>query len=126
MNRKPSTPLITPHPVLTRALTKQVQEDREAQRDLATKFGLTNGEPDRLMGVGPEYVHAAFNRSLSRLGVQHVDLYHSGSHRSAIRFSVSSAALCISASCKVKVIMCEEVYQTVHAYTMRADKAAKM
>jgi aryl-alcohol dehydrogenase-like predicted oxidoreductase len=77
VNRKPSAPLITPHPVLTRALAKQVQEDWEAQRDLAKKFCLTNGEPGRLMGVGPAFVHAAFNRSLSRLGVEHVVLYHS-------------------------------------------------
>jgi aryl-alcohol dehydrogenase-like predicted oxidoreductase len=89
--REPQTfrPAYNPRPVLTRALAKQVQEDREVQRDLATEFGLANGEPGRLMRVGPEYVHVAFNRSLSRLGVEHVFLYHS--HRVDPTFPIEYA-----------------------------------
>jgi len=43
---------------------------------LATKFGLGHGEPDRDVKADPEYVREAFNRSLSRLGVDCVDLYY--------------------------------------------------
>ena len=43
---------------------------------IATKFGLAHGEPDRFVKADPEYVHEAFNKSLSRLGVDHVDLYY--------------------------------------------------
>jgi aryl-alcohol dehydrogenase-like predicted oxidoreductase len=43
---------------------------------LATKFGLAGGDPSRVVNGDPEYVHAAFNKSLSRLGVDYVDLYY--------------------------------------------------
>ena len=43
---------------------------------LATKFGLAHGEPDKVAKADPEYVHEAFNKSLSRLGVDYVDLYY--------------------------------------------------
>ena len=43
---------------------------------LATKFGLVRGEPNRFVKANPEYVHEAFNKSLSRLGVDRVDLYY--------------------------------------------------
>ena len=43
---------------------------------LATKFGLAHGEPGRLVKANPEYVHEAFNKSLSRLGVDYIDLYY--------------------------------------------------
>lgn len=46
---------------------------------LATKFGILV-DPDMLMPAGvngaPDYVRAAIDRSLSRLGVDHVDLYY--------------------------------------------------
>ena len=45
---------------------------------LATKFGLGHADPDRAVRVkaDPEYVQEAFNKSLSRLGVDYVDLYY--------------------------------------------------
>jgi aryl-alcohol dehydrogenase-like predicted oxidoreductase len=43
---------------------------------LATKFGSVSGDPERVVNGDPEYVHAAFNKSLSNLGVDYVDLYY--------------------------------------------------
>jgi aryl-alcohol dehydrogenase-like predicted oxidoreductase len=42
---------------------------------LATKFGFRS-EPGRLIDGRPEYVKQAFEKSLSRLGVDHIDLYY--------------------------------------------------
>ncbi|PCH44696.1 Aldo/keto reductase [Wolfiporia cocos MD-104 SS10] len=42
---------------------------------LATKFGLRYS-PTRTVNGDPEYVHEAFEKSLSRLGVDSVDLYY--------------------------------------------------
>ncbi|PCH44692.1 Aldo/keto reductase [Wolfiporia cocos MD-104 SS10] len=42
---------------------------------LATKFGLRSS-PTRTVNGDPEYVHKAFEKSLSRLGVDSVDLYY--------------------------------------------------
>ena len=51
--------------------------DRRDDVVLATKFGNVFGE-DGLQGINgrPEYVHAAMDRSLARLDVDHVDLYY--------------------------------------------------
>ncbi|MGH3888668.1 MAG: aldo/keto reductase [Pseudonocardiaceae bacterium] len=61
---------------------KLVGEAIAARRDevvLATKFGILV-DPDTLWPVGvngsPDYVRAAIDRSLTRLGVDHVDLYY--------------------------------------------------
>jgi len=57
----------------------QLRFKKTGKRDeifLATKFGLGHGEPDRIVKADPEYVHEAFNKSLSRLGVDYVDLYY--------------------------------------------------
>ena len=43
---------------------------------LATKFGGGSGDPNRIIKADPEYVHEAFNKSLSRLGVDYVDLFY--------------------------------------------------
>ncbi|CAL1708523.1 unnamed protein product [Somion occarium] len=43
---------------------------------LATKFGLDSNIPGRTVCGDPEYVPKAFQRSLSRLGTDHVDLYY--------------------------------------------------
>ncbi|KAH9930536.1 Aldo/keto reductase [Epithele typhae] len=45
---------------------------------LATKFGFTIGNPDAKKPISgdPEYVHASMAKSLSRLGVDSVDLYY--------------------------------------------------
>src|SRR5580765_8207306 len=51
--------------------------DRRDEVVLATKFGNTWGE-EGFRGISgrPEYVHEAMDRSLARLGVDHVDLYY--------------------------------------------------
>jgi aryl-alcohol dehydrogenase-like predicted oxidoreductase len=43
---------------------------------LATKFGFLHSEPNRKVKADPEFVHEAFNNSLSKLGVDYVDLYY--------------------------------------------------
>jgi len=61
---------------------KLVGEAITGRRDevmLATKFGiLVDPETSRPRGVdgSPDYVRAAIDRSLTRLGVEHVDLYY--------------------------------------------------
>ena len=49
---------------------------KRAEIFLATKFGFAHGEPNRVVKADPEYVHEAFNKSLSRLGVDYIDLYY--------------------------------------------------
>ncbi|HZX07497.1 aldo/keto reductase [Kribbella sp.] len=53
--------------------------DRRDEVFLATKFGIT-GDPrnpaDRGVSGAPEYVRSAIDRSLRRLGTDHVDLYY--------------------------------------------------
>lgn len=44
---------------------------------LATKFGGRSGiGGDRTINADPDYVRKAFDRSLSRLGVDYIDLYY--------------------------------------------------
>ena len=43
---------------------------------LATKFGFAHGDPSKVIRADPEHVHEALNRSLSKLGVDYVDLYY--------------------------------------------------
>lgn len=52
--------------------------DRRESVVLATKFGNERGEDGSYRGVNgrPEYVRAALEGSLQRLGVDHVDLYY--------------------------------------------------
>ncbi|EIN08892.1 Aldo/keto reductase [Punctularia strigosozonata HHB-11173 SS5] len=52
---------------------------RTGKRDdifLATKFGCGHGEKDRLVRADLGYVREAFEKSIKRLGVDHVDLYY--------------------------------------------------
>ncbi len=51
---------------------------RRAEVQLATKFGVKRGPAGSFDGVDgrPEYVRAACDRSLARLGVDHIDLYY--------------------------------------------------
>jgi len=60
---------------------KLVGKAIEGQRDevvLATKFGNVRGEDGSFLGVSgdPDYVRKACDASLSRLGVDHIDLYY--------------------------------------------------
>jgi aryl-alcohol dehydrogenase-like predicted oxidoreductase len=50
--------------------------DRRDQVVLATKFGNVFEDGKRSVNGRPEYVHTAIDRSLARLGVDHVDLYY--------------------------------------------------
>jgi aryl-alcohol dehydrogenase-like predicted oxidoreductase len=51
---------------------------RRAEVVLATKFGNERGEDGSFKGINgrPEYVRAAVDASLDRLGVDHIDLYY--------------------------------------------------
>jgi len=51
---------------------------RRDEVQLATKFGNERGEDGTRVGINgrPEYVHAACDASLQRLGVDHIDLYY--------------------------------------------------
>lgn len=51
---------------------------RRDEAILATKFAIQRGEGGAFAGVSgrPEYVHAACEASLKRLGVDHIDLYY--------------------------------------------------
>jgi aryl-alcohol dehydrogenase-like predicted oxidoreductase len=57
-------------------------KDRREEVFLATKFGIKlapseeGGAPIRTIEGSPEYVHAACDASLQRLGVDHIDLYY--------------------------------------------------
>jgi aryl-alcohol dehydrogenase-like predicted oxidoreductase len=53
-------------------------KDRRDQVVLATKFGIQRGDSpaDRRINGTPEYVRAACDASLKRLGVDHIDLYY--------------------------------------------------
>jgi len=76
---------------------------------LATKFGAAHGEPGRVIKADPEYVHEAFNKSLSRLGVDYVDLYylHRADPTVPIEHTVAEMAKLVKAG-KVKHIgLCE-------------------
>jgi aryl-alcohol dehydrogenase-like predicted oxidoreductase len=58
------------------ALVGKAIADRRDQVVLATKFGNVFENGKRSINGRPEYVHAAIDRSLARLGVDHVDLYY--------------------------------------------------
>ena len=58
------------------ALVGKAIADRRDQVVLATKFGNVFEDGKRSINGRPEYVHAAIDRSLARLGLDHVDLYY--------------------------------------------------
>lgn len=57
-------------------LVGQAIADRRDRVVLATKFGNAYDEPDRAVDGRPEYVRRSCEASLSRLGVDHIDLYY--------------------------------------------------
>ena len=59
-------------------LLGQVLKTRRNEVVLATKFGQVRGPDGASLGINgtPEYVQAACNASLQRLGVDHIDLYY--------------------------------------------------
>jgi len=82
---------------------------------LATKFGSAHGDPNRAINAEPEYVHEAFEKSLSKLGIDYVDLYYA--HRAdptvPIEHTVAAMAELMKAR-KVKYIgLCEVSVSTL-------------
>lgn len=78
---------------------------------LATKFGAGAGTgPNRIIRADPEYVHEAFNKSLSKLGVDHVDLYylHRADSTVPIEHTVGAMAELVKAG-KVKYLGLSEI-----------------
>jgi aryl-alcohol dehydrogenase-like predicted oxidoreductase len=65
-------------PFTNERLVGQAIRGRRDDVVLATKFGNVRGENGERRGIrgDPEYVHAACNASLERLGVEHIDLYY--------------------------------------------------
>ncbi|RIB18366.1 aldo/keto reductase [Gigaspora rosea] len=59
-------------------LLSKVLKNRRNEVFLCTKFGNVSGENGKFLGVNgtPEYVHEACEKSLQRLGVDHIDLYY--------------------------------------------------
>jgi aryl-alcohol dehydrogenase-like predicted oxidoreductase len=65
-------------PFTNEKLLGKALKGRRDQMVLATKFGNVRGEDGSFKGISgkPEYVRAACDASLLRLGVDHVDLYY--------------------------------------------------
>jgi aryl-alcohol dehydrogenase-like predicted oxidoreductase len=59
-------------------LLAKVLKTRREEVVLATKFGSMRSPDGAFLGINgtPEYVHAACDASLTRLGVDHIDLYY--------------------------------------------------
>src|SRR5918912_178438 len=65
-------------PFTNERLVGRAVAGRREEYVIATKFGNWRGEDGSWKGVrgDPEYVHAACDASLERLGVDHIDLYY--------------------------------------------------
>ena len=65
-------------PFTNEKLVGKAIADRREEVQLATKFGNVRGEDGSFQGVSgkPEYVRECCDASLSRLGVDHIDLYY--------------------------------------------------
>src|SRR4051794_22776052 len=65
-------------PFTNEKLVGKAVEGRREEVVLATKFGNVRGEDGSFRGVSgkPDYVRKACDASLSRLGVDHIDLYY--------------------------------------------------
>ena len=65
-------------PFTNERLVGKAIADRRGKVVLATKFGNVRGEDGSFRGVSgtPDYVREACDASLSRLGVDHIDLYY--------------------------------------------------
>jgi len=65
-------------PFTNERLVGKAIADRREEVVLATKFGNVRGEDGSFLGVSgkPDYVREACDASLSRLGIDHIDLYY--------------------------------------------------
>src|SRR5258708_7510347 len=86
-------------------LLAEVLKTRREEIVLATKFGYVRAPEGALLGINgtPQYVHAACDASLKRLGVDHIDLYyqHRVDAKVAIEETVGAMAELVKAG-KVK------------------------
>jgi aryl-alcohol dehydrogenase-like predicted oxidoreductase len=82
-------------------LLAKVLKTRRQEVVLATKFGNVHGSDGALLGINgtPEYVHAACDASLARLGVDYIDLYyqHRVDPRVAIEETIGAMAELVKA-----------------------------
>jgi aryl-alcohol dehydrogenase-like predicted oxidoreductase len=82
-------------------LLGKVLKTRREEMVLATKFGTVRGSDGALLGINgtPEYVLAACDASLERLGVDHIDLYfqHRVDPKVAIEETVGAMANLVKA-----------------------------
>jgi aryl-alcohol dehydrogenase-like predicted oxidoreductase len=66
-------------PFVNEELVGKAIKGRRDQVFLATKFGIVRDAADptkRAISGRPDYIHAACDSSLKRLGVDHIDLYY--------------------------------------------------
>jgi len=82
-------------------LLAKVLKTRRQEVVLATKFGNVHASDGALLGINgtPEYVHAACDASLARLGVDYIDLYyqHRVDPRVAIEETIGAMAELVKA-----------------------------
>jgi aryl-alcohol dehydrogenase-like predicted oxidoreductase len=57
-------------------LLSQVLAEHRDEVQLATKFGITDQNGQRVIENSPEWIRQAIDKSLQRLGTDHVDLYY--------------------------------------------------
>lgn len=99
-------------------LLGQVLKTRRKEVVLATKFGNVRGPKGEFLGVNgrPEYVRAACDASLKRLGVDHIDLYYQ--HRVdptvAIEETVGAMAALVQAGKVRHLGLSEASASTIH------------
>lgn len=64
--------------LLRKALLSDALRSRREELVIATKFGVVRDDDGGFVGISgkPEYVHEACDRSLQRLGLDHIDLYY--------------------------------------------------
>ncbi|GAA2838054.1 aldo/keto reductase [Nonomuraea rubra] len=67
--------------------------DRRAEVVLATKFGIKRDGATRTVENSPEYIRAACDASLRRLGVDHIDLYYMHRRNPAVPVEESVGAM---------------------------------
>src|ERR1700733_2364292 len=103
-------------------LLGQVLKTRRNEVVLATKFGQVRGPDGASLGINgtPEYVQAACDASLKRLGVDHIDLYyqHRVDPRVAIEETVGAMAELVKAGKVRHLGLSEASANTIR----RADK----
>ncbi|GGP01497.1 aldo/keto reductase [Nonomuraea glycinis] len=85
-------------------------EDRRDQVVLATKFGIRRDGGVRTVDNTPEYIRAACDASLQRLGVDHIDLYYMHRRDAGVPVAESVGAMSeLVAAGKVRYLGLSEV-----------------